>query len=403
MRTADAAVGIMDSAYFVSKKELLDFFNTTLDMNLTKIEQTATGAVACQLCEMIFPKSIPVSRIDWGCRASFEYIANYKLLQAAFTKNRVRRHLDVDKLIRGKFQDNLEFCQWLKAFHDQQPPLRDGYDPAAVRAKGKGGRNLPPHFRPSKGATGIGGGITGSSISGSRPPLSLSSSSTPSRPPSAASTPRRASGITSTSTAKRSSSAGSGVRLPPASSRNSAGRTVPTSSSFPTSFSTMKENATPSTSNGGSTKGPSSAAAAETKAALVEANKKTSDLTSRVAELELMLQKTEQERDFYFEKLRGIESMVHSHDLGVNDVSAQTLVGRIGKVLDATVGGDIPVGEGGEFTGEDEEKNVAGGNSCSAPTVDNDSAMDTGSSAAEDLLKEVADINTDMDLSLIEA
>jgi hypothetical protein len=164
----------------------------------------------------------------------------------------------------------------------------------------------------------------------------------------------------------------------------------------------MKENATPSTSNGGITKGPSSAAA-ETKAALVEANKNTSDLTSRVAELELMLQKTEQERDFYFEKLRGIESMVHSHHLGVNDVSAQTLVGRISNVLDATAGGDIPVDESGEFTGEDEEKNVAGGNSCAAPTVDNDSVMDTGSSVAEDLLKEVAEVNTDMDLSLIEA
>ena len=34
--------------------------------------------------------------------SSFE--RNYKLLQIAFTKNRVQRHVDVDKLIRAKYQ-----------------------------------------------------------------------------------------------------------------------------------------------------------------------------------------------------------------------------------------------------------------------------------------------------------
>jgi microtubule-associated protein, RP/EB family len=52
----------MDAAYFIGRRELLDFFNDLLQLNLSKIEQTATGAIACQLTELIFPGSIPMSK-----------------------------------------------------------------------------------------------------------------------------------------------------------------------------------------------------------------------------------------------------------------------------------------------------------------------------------------------------
>jgi RP/EB family microtubule-associated protein len=52
-----------------------------------------------------------MQRVNWEAKSDYEYIQNYKLLQVAFTKNRVQRHIDVDKLIRAKYQDNLEFCQ----------------------------------------------------------------------------------------------------------------------------------------------------------------------------------------------------------------------------------------------------------------------------------------------------
>mmetsp|Transcript_2805 Transcript_2805/g.7861 ORF Transcript_2805/g.7861 Transcript_2805/m.7861 type:complete len:313 (+) Transcript_2805:123-1061(+) len=158
MASADAAVGMMDGAYFVGRKELLEFFNTLLDLHLTKIEQTASGAIACQITEMIFPGSIPVARINWEARSDYEFVQNYKLLQAAFSKHHVQRHVDVDKLIRAKYQDNLEFCQWLKAFFDQAyagtADELDEYNAAAVRAKGKGGRKFNQLQHSGKGKNG---------------------------------------------------------------------------------------------------------------------------------------------------------------------------------------------------------------------------------------------------------
>jgi RP/EB family microtubule-associated protein len=49
----------------------------------------------------------------------------------------VTRAVDVQKLVRGKYQDNLEMLQWFHCYYDRNGPAAD-YDP--VRRRG----NLPP-------------------------------------------------------------------------------------------------------------------------------------------------------------------------------------------------------------------------------------------------------------------
>lgn len=48
-------IGMMDGAFFVGRKEIIDWINQTLNLNLTKVEQTASGAIACQLLDMMYP------------------------------------------------------------------------------------------------------------------------------------------------------------------------------------------------------------------------------------------------------------------------------------------------------------------------------------------------------------
>ncbi|KAH8064024.1 hypothetical protein JL721_8423 [Aureococcus anophagefferens] len=80
----DRVVGMMDAAYFVGRRELLDWINTTLELNVQRIEDTCSGAVACQLMDCIQPNTVPMSKVNWGAKDEYAMICNYKLLQSAF-------------------------------------------------------------------------------------------------------------------------------------------------------------------------------------------------------------------------------------------------------------------------------------------------------------------------------
>eukprot|EP00536_Pseudo-nitzschia_multiseries_P015992 jgi/Psemu1/69695/estExt_Genemark1.C_9950009 len=295
-RSADNVVGMMDNAYFVGRQELLSFFNNLLDLQLAKIEQTATGAVACQLTEYIFPGSVPMSRVNWEARSDYEFVANYKLLQAAFTKNNVQRFVDVPKLIRAKYQDNLEFCQWLKAFYDQSGAYREGYDGAAVRAKGKGGKKYNDTM--SKVASKGGASKPTRSNSAARP----RAPTRPQRPTPATKKPLRPS-----------------------------------------------ENKAQPVRNDGMSKSVTATASAKAEADSKLVAKNT-ELEKQVSELESAISEVEKERDFYFGKLRSIELFLQiKQDQNWEGCEREDVVDSLFKVLYATAEDEIVIGEDGEI------------------------------------------------------
>ncbi|KAG5192266.1 putative microtubule associated protein EB1 [Tribonema minus] len=132
-----SAVGMMDEAYFVGRREILEWLNGTLSLNLSKIEETASGCVALQLMDACYPGQVSIQKLNWSARNDYEFIQNYKLLQTAFDKFHVDKHIPVDKIVRAKYQDNLEFMQWFKRYVEITGPA-PGYDPVAARSKGKG-------------------------------------------------------------------------------------------------------------------------------------------------------------------------------------------------------------------------------------------------------------------------
>ena len=287
---------MMDGAYFTSRKELLDFFNSLLSMSLTKIEETASGAVACQLIDYMYPGTIPMKRVNWAANAEFQYIENYKILQASFAKNQIQKSVDVDRLIRAKYQDNLEFCQWLKAFYEHvSPASREDYDPVARRVIGKGGKNLNQIFLPRSNR--------GKNVNGR------------------------------TMTSRPLSSAGSTI------SKKSMNGSI---SSIKSSGGSMKP--------GGSTRSSHSSSSTNRDNKVVDAElmRKNAELQRKNAEMDIAMEGLEKERDFYFDKLRGIEVMCQVHEEKGAESDGEELIQKIFKVLYAKVEDDIIVTDEGQ-------------------------------------------------------
>ncbi|KAJ1446968.1 calponin homology domain-containing protein, partial [Pelagophyceae sp. CCMP2097] len=107
-----------DGAYFVGRREVLAWLNATLALALERVEDSASGAAACQLTDMLFPGTVAMQRVDWAARSEAAMVGNYKLLQQAWRRARIDKVMDVPRLVRAKHADNLEFMQWFKAFFE---------------------------------------------------------------------------------------------------------------------------------------------------------------------------------------------------------------------------------------------------------------------------------------------
>jgi RP/EB family microtubule-associated protein len=130
-------IGMMEGAFFVGRSELINWVNETLQLNVAKVEQCCTGAIYAQIIDAIHPGKVPMSKLKWAAKTEPDYIHNFKVLQQALNSLNVTRAVDVQKLVRGKYQDNLEMLQWFHCYYDRNGPAAD-YDP--VRRRG----NLPP-------------------------------------------------------------------------------------------------------------------------------------------------------------------------------------------------------------------------------------------------------------------
>ncbi|KAI7907789.1 calponin homology domain-containing protein [Cokeromyces recurvatus] len=117
-----------------SRTELLSWLNDLLRLNYTKVEQAGTGAAYCQIMDSIF-YDVHMSKVKYETKHEYENISNFKILQHTFDKHKIDKIIPVDKLIKCKFQDNLEFMQWMKRFWDLHYQGEEVYD-ALQRRKG---------------------------------------------------------------------------------------------------------------------------------------------------------------------------------------------------------------------------------------------------------------------------
>ena len=66
--SGDHVIGLMDSAYFVSKYELLRWVNDTLKLELNYIEDLGSGTIYCQLIDAFYKNAVPMSKLNWKAK-----------------------------------------------------------------------------------------------------------------------------------------------------------------------------------------------------------------------------------------------------------------------------------------------------------------------------------------------
>ncbi|NXC27270.1 MARE3 protein, partial [Campylorhamphus procurvoides] len=116
----------------LSRHDMLAWVNDSLQLNYTKIEQLCSGAAYCQFMDMLFPGCVHLRKVKFQAKLEHEYIHNFKVLQAAFKKMGVDKIIAVERLVKGKFQDNFEFIQWFKKFFDANYDGKE-YNPLLAR------------------------------------------------------------------------------------------------------------------------------------------------------------------------------------------------------------------------------------------------------------------------------
>eukprot|EP01084_Bolivina_argentea_P208871 355937_1 len=292
-----SAVGMMNPAFAVGRREILEWTNSNLQLNLSKVEETANGCVALQFIDMCHPGTVAMSKIKWEARLEHEYVQNYKVLQNAFEKVGIDKHIPVDKLVRGKYQDNLEWMQWLK-WYVETAGATDGYDPLATRSKCKGGRRPSSNQRPTR--------TEPVQVSGNVP------------------------SVGNAQNVKNKNTGGTGVAKTNASSSNA--------------LKTKKSSTRMNNSSSGTAAAPSSLSC-----------DKDTEIVSLKAELEKMRVTTEEvsrERMFYFDKLRLVELYLQLKEEQGGDEMGGTK--EIFKILYASTEDEIAVSEDGRvLEGED--------------------------------------------------
>ena len=125
--------GMMDNAYFIGKSEIIRWINEILKMNITRIEQACTGAIYCQLIDCIFPNKVKMNKVNWKAKLETEFLNNLKIMQQALISCKIQKEIDIQKLAKGRYQDNFEILQWFKGLFDNIKPDLSNYDPIKRR------------------------------------------------------------------------------------------------------------------------------------------------------------------------------------------------------------------------------------------------------------------------------
>lgn len=59
------------NAIDISRGELLNWVNDMLKLSLNKVEQLGTGAIFCQLLDVLYPGKVQLARVNWKAKHDY--------------------------------------------------------------------------------------------------------------------------------------------------------------------------------------------------------------------------------------------------------------------------------------------------------------------------------------------
>ncbi|XP_053665601.1 microtubule-associated protein RP/EB family member 2-like [Anopheles marshallii] len=133
----------------LSRIELLAWVNRTLLAEFKKVEELCTGAAYCQLMDVLFPGCLQLRRVKFCTNVEHDFLNNLRMFQNALVQLKVSKAVPIERLAKGRFQDNFEFLQWFKKFFDANYDGKE-YDPKGARNNAPMGYGTPSTLRPSQ-------------------------------------------------------------------------------------------------------------------------------------------------------------------------------------------------------------------------------------------------------------
>lgn len=93
MAAASAGVDSLCSGQSVdlSRKALLGWMNSLLQLDLHELVECRDGDVFCQLLDIVFPQSVQLERVRWEPKTQQHRLHNMRLLQQALTRLNIKR------------------------------------------------------------------------------------------------------------------------------------------------------------------------------------------------------------------------------------------------------------------------------------------------------------------------
>ena len=126
----------------MGRKELTAWVQQNFLPSFQKVEDCATGVVYNLIVDSIYPGAVNMSKLKRDAKTEVDSIHNFKVLQTAFSKKKIDRYIDVDKLTKRSFQHNMEFLQFMKCYWDMHAP--NGAGPAEGAFADSAVENNPP-------------------------------------------------------------------------------------------------------------------------------------------------------------------------------------------------------------------------------------------------------------------